>query len=223
MNRHLLEFKEMQITPEVIISELGYSNGISPDSYVFEKVNYLLSEIDFVTHPKCFFRMFDGEIYSTEIQLNNNVVLHTGSVITYLLKGSTRFALFVATAGQEFQFYFDSLKMKGDMLETFIVDTIGSLIAERAGDLVELLLEREIGNEKHTNRFSPGYCGWKLSNQKEIFSLMGNNPCSITLSDVFLMDPIKSISGIIGIGEKVNEKIYGCKFCELESCYKRKK
>lgn len=223
MNYRSLKFEELRITPDVVIRELGYGKEITPYTYVFGMVNSLLDEIALITQPQCVFQIFNGEIFPAEIKLNDANVLHTGNVITYLLKGSTRFSLFVATAGKEFQLYFDRLKKRDDMVETFIADTIGSLIAERAGDIMELLLEKEIGTDKHTNRFSPGYCGWSLSNQKEIFNLMGGNPCGITLSDVFLMNPIKSISGIIGIGEKVNEKVYGCKFCELESCYKRKK
>lgn len=35
---------------------------------------------------------------------------------------------------------------------------------------------------------------------------MGGAPCGISLSDVCLMTPIKSISGIIGIGPEVDEK-----------------
>ena len=97
------------------------------------------------------------------------------------------------------------------------------LLAEKAGDRMERLLEKELGGERHTNRLSPGYCGWHLTGQKTLFRLMGGSPCGISLSDVCLMTPIKSISGIIGIGPEVDEKKYGCQYCELETCYKRKR
>lgn len=108
------------------------------------------------------------------------------------------------------------------MLHTFILDTIGSCIAEKAGDKMESLLEKEIAGYRHTYRFSPGYCGWPLKEQKEIFRILENRPCGILLSDVFLMHPIKSISGIIGIGNNIQERKYGCDICQLETCYKRK-
>jgi hypothetical protein len=37
------------------------------------------------------------------------------------------------------------------------------------------------------------------------------------------MTPIKSISGVIGIGKEVRPGQYACQYCELETCYKRKK
>ena len=96
-------------------------------------------------------------------------------------------------------------------------------IKEAVGDKMERLLEKKIIPFHHTNRFSPGYCGWKLTEQKTLFTLLGGMPCGIHLSDVCLMTPEKSISGIIGVGHKVNEKAYGCRFCDLKTCYKRKK
>ena len=96
-------------------------------------------------------------------------------------------------------------------------------LKEAVGDKMERLLEKKIIPFHHTNRFSPGYCGWKLTEQKTLFTLLGGMPCGIHLSDVCLMTPEKSISGIIGVGHKVNEKAYGCRFCDLKTCYKRKK
>jgi hypothetical protein len=62
-----------------------------------------------------------------------------------------------------------------------------------------------------------------LTEQRKLFRLLGGNPCEIALSDVCLMTPIKSISGIIGLGKAVQTGIYACRYCELETCYKRKK
>lgn len=215
-----LDFNDLQLTPEDVIREMGY--GSPPDAWMTDLIGSLFEKIASVTRPLCTFRLFNGKIQSGGVVLNGNRLLQTGEVIGSLLEGSSQFALFVATSGNEFQTFYNQLKNEGDILKTYIVDTIGSCIAEKTGDYLESILETEIGKMRHTNRFSPGYCGWALAGQQEIFSLLGGNPCGISLSDVFLMYPIKSISGIIGIGENVNEDIYGCAYCELETCYKRK-
>ena len=36
------------------------------------------------------------------------------------------------------------------------------------------------------------------------------------------MVPIKSVSGIIGLGEKVRRLDYTCGLCDFKQCYKRK-
>jgi cobalamin-dependent methionine synthase I len=87
---------------------------------------------------------------------------------------------------------------------------------------METALEQEIEGFRHTSRYSPGYCGWHLSEQRKLFRLLGDSPCGIELSDVCLMKPIKSISGIIGVGRNVKEKQYGCRYCEMETCYRKR-
>jgi hypothetical protein len=76
---------------------------------------------------------------------------------------------------------------------------------------------------KITNRYSPGYCGWDVSDQHKLFSLLPNNFCGIKLTENALMIPIKSVSAVIGIGKNVERKDYQCSICEIEFCYKRGK
>jgi hypothetical protein len=112
------------------------------------------------------------------------------------------------------------------MLKVFIVNTLGSLIAEKCADEMERILQASIDKLgwKHTNRFSPGYCGWSLTEQHELFSLFPTpTPCGISLTDSSLMVPIKSVSGIIGVGKSVSKQEYSCGRCDFDKCYKKKK
>ncbi|MEE3446448.1 MAG: vitamin B12 dependent-methionine synthase activation domain-containing protein, partial [Prevotella sp.] len=68
----------------------------------------------------------------------------------------------------------------------------------------------------------PGYCGWHVSQQQLLFPLFNGQTCGVTLTDSSLMLPIKSVSGIIGVGEKVRRLDYTCGLCNFEKCYKRK-
>lgn len=219
--RYILDFPSLGLTPRDVLYEMGYQK-VMPDEAILNEVYTLFDRIKTLVQPSCAFRLFDGEVENTSVLLQNGGSFEVGSVISNLLSGSTNFALFAATAGESFQQFQEEVKEGDNMLHTFILDIIGSCIAEKAGDSMELLLEKEITGFSHTHRFSPGYCGWSLTQQKQLFTLLGDNPCGITLSDVCLMNPIKSISGIIGIGHTVNVKQYGCQFCELETCYKRK-
>lgn len=57
------------------------------------------------------------------------------------------------------------------MVKVFVADSIGSVIAEKAADCMELSLQKAIDERgwRHTNRFSPGYCGWHVSQQQMLF------------------------------------------------------
>ena len=201
---------------------MGYRRQ-QPEEQIVEITESLLKEVRNITVPSCVFKSYNGSIAGETVCLEEGARLQVGAILSSLLQGSEFFVIFAATAGISFQNYQDELKKEGDMLKRYVVDTIGSRIAEATGDYMEKMLEKKITGLKHTHRFSPGYCGWHLSGQQEIFRLLGEKPCGINLSDVYLMTPIKSISGIIGVGGNVKDNIYGCRYCELETCYKRKK
>lgn len=215
------DFWTLGLTPEDVLREMGYRKVVPGDETV-SSVHSVFSEVGRTAKPCCVFRIFDGGIDGTAVRLGNGTELHPGDILTRLLSGSSRFAVFAATAGADFQKLQKKIAGENDMLRVFILDVIGSCVAERTGDAMEILLEKEIGGDRHTHRFSPGYCGWPLMEQRLLFSLLDGEDCGIGLSESCLMNPIKSISGIVGIGETVNEKQYGCRLCEQESCYKRK-
>ena len=55
-------------------------------------------------------------------------------------------------------------------------------------------LERYVAPEglRITNSYSPGYCGWNVSEQHALFSLLPEGFCGVRLCESGLMLPIKS-------------------------------
>lgn len=74
-------------------------------------------------------------------------------------------------------------------------------------------------------RFSPGYGEWTLaSGQKTIFSFLPAHPVGVSLSDTFLMNPLKSISFAVKLstsnaGELQMPK---CTLCDKNDCLFRR-
>jgi len=149
--------------------------------------------------------------------------LHTGRKISGYMKGADRIALFLCTAGQRFTGLSHTYQQNGDFLEAFVVESIGSATVESAMDKVQQYLEEEMmeRGKKITNRYSPGYCEWALSGQRDLFAYIGEHPTGITINESSLMQPIKSVSGIIGIGDEVRKRPYGCAICNSSSCVYR--
>lgn len=186
-----------------ILSELSSYNEISGGYQIKEIENLNVKE---------------GILTVDEIGLN------IGSQISGYIKGSSQVALFICTAGEIFTRLSRMYNEKGDFLESYIADSIGSLTVEKAMDKIQESLAESMLKDglNISNRYSPGYCNWHLSDQRNLFQLIGNNPVGITLSDSSLMTPIKSVSGIIGIGEKVRKRAYGCTVCNNATCIYRK-
>jgi len=113
----------------------------------------------------------------------------------------------------------------GDLLKGYVYDVIGSEVVEAAADMMQEGLRKSMAalGKEITNRFSPGYCGWDVAEQHYLFSFFKDNFCGITLTESALMNPVKSVSGLIGIGEHVKYAPYQCHLCDDKNCIYRKK
>ena len=211
VTKKTLTYEELMITPDDIYEAMGYQ-GAQPDEATLSETLAIIDAVRGWLCPQfCFF--VTRALPAFEM----------GQIIERQLKGSEAYALFICTSGVEFEAYQQRLKQEGDMVRVFIADSLGSVIAEKTADQMEQAVQKSI--EKlgwhHTNRFSPGYCGWHVSQQQLLFRQFPPSPCGVTLTDSSLMLPIKSVSGIIGIGEKVRKLDYTCGLCDFKQCYKR--
>jgi len=149
--------------------------------------------------------------------------LNAGKKIEKYLNDASCLALFACTAGKMFTDLTKKYNSEDDLLEAYIVDAIGSLTVEKTMDRIQSELEKKVARQglKTTNRYSPGYCNWALEGQKKLFAEMGELPVNICLSEYCLMYPIKSVSGIIGIGKEVRKMKYACAICNDKNCIYR--
>ncbi len=211
MTQKILTYEELGITDADLYEQMGY-HGLLPDEKTQAEAAAIIHYVRTIIRPQfCFF--VTRELPAFDM----------GRIILQQLRNSEAYALFICTAGQLFEQYQQQLKTKGDMVRIFIADALGSVIAEKCADKMEENLQESIDKLgwKHTNRFSPGYCGWHVSQQQLLFPLFEGKTCGVTLTDSSLMVPIKSVSGIIGIGEKVRRLDYTCGLCDFKQCYKR--
>lgn len=76
-----------------------------------------------------------------------------------------------------------------------------------------------------TMLFSPGYCGWHVSGQKRLFESLRPDEIGIELSESFLMQPLKSVSGVIVVGPReifdFDDAFSFCDECSTHSCRDR--
>ncbi len=153
----------------------------------------------------------------------NNTEFITENIITTQLQHIEGSALFACTLGKQYDDWCRSFDDENDIFYRYFADAIGSEIVEAAVDWLEgqINLEVEKLELKCANRYRPGYCEWNVSDQHKLFSFFPDNFCGIEITDSALMTPIKSVSGIIGLGENVKKKAYTCNICTMENYYLR--
>jgi hypothetical protein len=218
------DLKELNINIKQIGRLLDYEKGGNMD-IISQMIGKALKEAERLCEIKAEFALFDRVTFgqdSVSMQ-TGNVIFITGKIVAGQLRKSESIALFACTAGQKIGETARKMIHEKDFLEGYILDLIGSQAADCAADLVQyhLAVVAEKRGMKITNRYSPGYCGWDVSEQHKLFSLIPDNYCGIRLNSSALMEPIKSVSGIIGIGKKVRFNQYTCNLCDQQNCIYR--
>ena len=207
---------------------MGYKDS-EPEAETLRAVEYLLRESAQFLRPQFKYVLVDGSLdlennKLTLIGQGGPVTFDAGKIICRQLRGAQRYAVFVATVGNGYFQWSDAVKRRDDMFQTYAMDCVGSQIVESVADYMEIVLQKEIdpAGFKRTNRFSPGYCGWHVSQQQLLFPLFKGETCGVCLTESSLMLPIKSVSGIIGLGQNMKHLDYTCGLCDFDQCYKRK-
>lgn len=219
------DFKDLNLSVSGIESVMGYNEG-EESEVVSDLIDEVLKESLAISNIKAQYNIFH------EVQFNNasksvdinHINFQINKIVYGQLKKSDSLAIFLCTAGEEIGIHSRKAMQERDLLKGYVFDVVGSEIVEAAADIMQNELEKEVisSRKKITNRFSPGYCGWNVSEQHKLFQLVPDNFCRIRLTESALMDPVKSISGIIGIGENVKKLPYTCSLCDMKDCIYRK-
>lgn len=223
------DLNRIEIPMDEIYSSMGFKDSV-PDSRTEHTVDFLLEEAAQFLRPQFKYILLDGALSHDRLHLTLNgpdgpVTFNIGRIIGRQLNGAVRFAVFVATAGPGYAQWLNAVNLRSDMSQTYAMDVVGSQIVESVADYMEQVLQTELDEcaFHRTNRFSPGYCGWQVSEQPGLFSLFDEpNPCGVSLNEACLMLPEKSVSGVIGVGPDVRYLPYTCGLCDMKQCYKRK-
>lgn len=219
------DISELEINPEEVFDILQQQDR-SPDNPVVSETAEVFKMLPEIIDIRGGYAVFDDiEIFRKEGKIQiNNVILSPHKKITGYVKDAEKIAVFISTAGEGFTRLTELYNREGEYLKSYIVDVFGSLIAEKTIDYIQKNLEKEmLESGLHiSNRYSPGYCNWEVNDQRQLFDVLPDNECNILLTDSCLMLPIKSVSGIIGIGANVTKKRYACDICENKTCVYRK-
>lgn len=219
------DFDELKLTVSQIESVIGFNEGDDRE-FVKGLIEEILEESRKIAEVKAEYRIFDDVSFDNEnkrISINSSV-FDIRKIVFGQIKKSESVALFLCTAGSEIGIRSRQAMKERDMLRGYIFDVIGSEVVEAAADLMQSAMEKSAiaAGTRITNRYSPGYCEWNVAEQHKLFQLMPLNHCGIRLTDSALMDPEKSVSGIIGIGRNVKSNPYTCRICDMKDCIYRK-
>jgi len=154
-----------------------------------------------------------------------------GSPVADIFPRADRLALFAVTVGQDLSREIEMLFSANEFAPGTMLDAAASVGAEMAAGALERVWRRRLKDEGSlgaghaTMRFSPGYCGWHISGQGKLFEALAPADIGLSLNDSFLMQPLKSISGLIASGERaifgIDRTWPACRACRDKNCQER--
>jgi hypothetical protein len=219
------DLTELSIDKGDIERLMGYDPGESPDPFP-ETIEQVYNQMEDHCAPEGGFTILDApdiDLQENQTRIGGQTFL-TDKIVTRMLRKSEKLALFICTAGGGIEKWAKEQNGTGDPVKGFVIDAFGSEIADAAANKIQSIIGQKAGANGHsiTNRYSPGYCDWPVKNQQELFSFFPEKFCGISLSASCMMHPIKSVSGVIGIGPGVKYQSYICDTCKDEHCIYRR-
>ncbi len=203
---------------------LGYPPGAHVDRLVEARLDHALGELAGRVRPRGMYALYPVVGARKErLELAGGVVF-TGRIGEFL-GGAHTAAAFLATAGPEIVGTATETLRAGDRLGGLVYDALGSALAEAMVEaIVEDLRLRLAPGEVLSLPYSPGYCGIPLQEQRKIFRLLDASRIGVELLPTLIMRPVKTISGLIGIGSAERVRAYGnpCDRCPLTDCRMRR-
>jgi hypothetical protein len=213
--------KDIVIDNREIAYTLGYTDGLLPHHFE-EMIDEVLKRTSELCKPQAGYRMLD--VVKAEGIRDSLVVdgvqFHTDQIVTAQIRKADRVIFFLCSIGPGMETWSRHFAHEGDPTMSYFVDTVASLIVEAAVDTMHNYIAEQLKLQglKITNRYSPGYCDWSVEEQKKLFSFFPKEFCGVTLTDSALMIPIKSVSGLIGVGKDVAYQQYFCDTCGRKDC-----
>jgi len=222
--QHVVDL-DVRLSARDVLRMMGCRNESALREEIRGLTAKVLQQARSMVRPRCVYAVHPVlRMTDTELQLEGCPAIH--GPITGFLKPSKRVVTFVVTIGDAVEKRASQLMQDGEMLEGYVWHAIGSAAADEACDvLIQYLLAHEATAEEGvTLPLSPGYCGVGLEQQQAVFGIVDARSIGVTLHPSMIMEPVKSVSGLLGIGlrDEIDTEAVPCQYCELTTCAMRR-
>ncbi len=229
--RRVIDIKTEDITPSItgILAHQGMPPHVQADEPTLKPAREAIALWEHLSQPVGIF---------AEIAIHEFAQVYIGesrnepeTPLPNIYQRANALALFAVTVGHDVEQEIRRLFETNEFPLGAMLDAAASVSAEKAVDVVQDRFRKHLSvvgrwdRSKGVMPFSPGYCGWHVSGQRALFDTLHPEEIGIELSDSYLMQPLKSISGVLVAGAKdifqFDDDFPFCSECATRSCRER--
>ena len=224
-----MEYENIKVVnPEILLPRILNRIGYSPETMsesIRERINKLIVTGLEIIHVDAVERIAKITNWKTGSITGEKIRIDSGkwSALLNHIKSPELLCCFVLTLGESLDKLIDE-KKKDSLFDAYVLDALGSLMAEQAADQMETSISKRsiLKNYEWSHRFSPGYCDWELaSGQMAIFQFLHPETIGVKRMPSGMIIPEKSISAVMIGAKKVSMKA-PCLLCKDQRCKYRR-
>lgn len=231
MKREVFHISASDVLPAIpaVLAMQGIPRHVHPDERITLLARDAIVLFEKMAHPVGILMEIGTEDFATVFQ--GEAQNDDESPVMSIARSADRLALFAVTIGQPLCAHIGQLFRDDELPLGAMLDAAASEGTELTASMLEaryrerLRTEGAITRDHGTLRFSPGYCGWHVSGQMKLFQALEPAAIGIRLNDSCLMNPLKSISGVVIAGRKhifdFEDTFPFCRDCADHACRDR--
>jgi len=204
--------------------------GIRQQSSVRPEITNLIDELlvsiddEHILEPVCAYEIYPiSRTDYPKISLAGDMVLHS-PLLASALSSAEELAVAVCTIGPKLEKRVTDYLGAREPLRGLLLDGIGSAavdsLAQEACELIQN--EASLRGYQASSPFSPGIPDFPITEQWQIFRMVPSEEIGVRLAASGIMVPRKSVSMVIGLGEKatIQKRGEACARCNLnKTCH----
>lgn len=224
MSPREIEHIPLSISRKPLLRKLGrVRKGEVLSARIAKQIDKAITEISKKARPKAVFRIFPAEAHKEIVSIGTETSFKSRT-LAKIIKPCKKVVVFLVTLGKEVDRLIDTA-FESQPYYGFILDAAASLAIESSAEYIQDFIEKNYTDEEQkTLRYSPGFQGWSIKDQRKLFQTLPSDKVEVELSDTYFMSPQKTISGLIGIGsdEQLSDPENVCSHCPKTECRHRK-
>jgi hypothetical protein len=197
-----LTFDPVHVDPDLILRLQKYRQLDTVPQVVKDVAHRMAASAEGLVEPQGW--VWRGPVNRVDatghVQIGDAVRFESPTLVR-VLEGATEVAVVVLTIGPRLERRAHELIGEEQLVEGLLLDTAGwvAIDALLKDTRRRLAADAKVQGRRVTGRMAPGFAGWGLEQQRELFSAFDGAALSVHLTEACVMIPRKSVSGIYGL------------------------